>query len=415
MSLSLRVKARAVLLSELAARTAEVPDPTFAHPVLEHVVGRTVAVIGDPEVGLLDLLEQSLYRVFVLEEGERLAGDAMVDSIIVCGRSLEDFEANELDELISHALWSVVFFDCDGAESLELRGLAKFPDRQLYVLEKYADSQDGELLFSAAVRLRSKTADGWDYHLSLADSDQIIRATGDEEFSNNAVVFVQAESIITSQDSDLFGVLDAKVLRSDDDAHPDSVFALLSRAACRNLLRDGVEVTTSEELARHANVPVEKLTDARRVLRGFLGTQEEAVELLRERFNLNGVQADDLLGLEVSQFKATGDTLPHRVIGVVLEPETPYGPHGVWFPRETIEAIQQQQASAALNHENVSDDHVRIVSTVIDENGEHAKPGSLLVECEVAEDVYDGIVTGAYRGFSIRGSAVLAGSGGAKE
>jgi hypothetical protein len=172
-------------------------------------------------------------------------------------------------------------------------------------------------------------------------------------------------------------------------------------------------------------LPTAAVAQARAILDGYAGSEEGAIALLRHRLPdaipqwqaepESALQPGAPFDVTVQRYVTTetiNDTdsqVQHAAWGVVLEPETPYGLHGVWFSPSTIRVLAASPPATveALNHRHAVDG-LTILQSFIDEDGSHAKPGSWIIGCALSPEVYEAINAGAYTGFSIKGLATLA-------
>lgn len=393
MSIEQIVRAYAAVEDELARRDLlEVPEPPS--PILEHVVGRTVLYRGS-ESDVPAILSDQGYRVL---SDESIEATEQYDTVIVHGRELSTNTVQMYEALARYAL---ILSECTG-EGLKERQMTD----GLHVVEKYTERPTSAISIVATVGSRIRTTAGWDYRLSLADGFEV-RAVAEQEYPRGTAVLVACSGAVVADNGTGLGLLGGEVLRSigEGEAELTSSLELLVRAESESALSVAHSLESGDFVSTLGIVPA-MADQARRALRGFVGTGDEAVALLRTR--LPEAFAEPPLELEVRQFTVS-DEAAHAVVGVVLEPETPYGPNGVWFPAELIRtlAATTPESVAALNHSIPTD--CRITLSMIDEAGAYAKPGSWIIGCELPDELYEAVKAGTYRGFSIKGLAIVEG------
>ena len=400
MSILLRTQAQDRILSELRSK-APVPDPTFPSPILEYTVGRSVVVVGNDTSAyeLARLLEDQLYLVEVVSADPIPWPAEMADTVIVLNRAVNEALLNEAN---NNSCLATVFFRCTLPGSVDQRFRV---NDELVSMEKYADT----VTFSATAIQRTLTDSGWQYNVALNDG-HVLRAASDTEYKNGQPVLVAAENVVISGDT--VGIIGGKVLRAISEAS-SSIPSLILRASVQDKVRDG-EIVKVEDLLSRLGV-TDNRVQAKGLLEHFVGSEEEAKVLLTERMNSLTLSSEADMDLDVRSFKAEAEELegPHRVVGVLLEPEVPYGSERVWFSKETLSKIYMTDISEEINHKDPGTVGLKILRSFINgEDGElwdKAKAGSWLIECEVDEALYQSILQGEYQGFSIKGKGLIAG------
>lgn len=396
MSIDQIVRAYIAVESELVARgLLDVPEPPSA--VLEHVVGRTVLYRGSDN-DLPAMLTEQGYKVL---SDDSVEATGQFDTVIVHGR---DLSADQVMAYDAMARFSLILSDCKG-DGLKARQITD----GLSVTEKWGEQRPPSAIsLVAMVHNRIRTATGWDYRLVLADGTEV-RAYADTEYPRGATVAVGCSGVVADLDGGTgMGLLDGAVIRAYND-QPDVLltesYELIVRASVEGCL-SGARTLESSDLLSRLRVPLDKVDSAKRLLRGFAGTEDEARSLLDTRLGITStIEHEDGLEIDVARF--TEDDTTHSVVGVVLEPNTPYGPLDLWFPPEVIREIAATGPDqiTSLNHRMATG--CRITLSMIDEQGRYAKPGSWIVGCELSPELYAEIKAGTYRGFSIRGRATL--------
>jgi hypothetical protein len=394
-SLLTRAKAQLAVLNELRNRGA-VPNPSFPEAILEHIVGRNVLVLpGDNTNELVEKIEDYGYDVTVLDGDAPQWPIESFDTVII----LRAVDEDTLEEAETHAHFAVILKGGTPPESSDYRS---YKDG-LIVYERYAE--ENVLTFSATVVERLKIDELWDYRLELGDH-RVVRATAEAVYRNGDRVLLTADGVVTN--GNVLGILNGIILTSlPIEGKTDTTASLLVRAIKNHRVYEG-ESTTTEIVLEGLDLTPDQLIEARRLLSGFVGTEFEARVFLQDRLHL---PSEDDLALTIDKFapEAPNAEGPHKVVGVLLEPETPYGEEQIWFSAETIKRIYGELTQGALDHIDASPEEVRILRSMLDEQGDYAKPGSWLIECEVSNEVYDAIIAGKYTGFSIRGSGLMAG------
>lgn len=392
-TLKLLTQAYVSVEDEMLRRGLLVSVPAAYPPAFNHIVGRTVLLVGSDAEGYEAMLTEQGYRVTLANTTDTEFPDA--DTVVVLNYDLPD---ETFRSLFLHAGLAMV---CVGSER-PIIGLSRIADNT-YAIDKYHEENAPVSISTvASVRSRTKTAAGsWDYILELSDN-VTVRALSDTEFPNGTRVNVSAEGVITTGDK--LGLLHSRVI-AETDLPSDSPCNLLSRAQRADLLFQGSALLESEDFINRAGFNKEYTRKIRHVLRGFAGTFDEAVTLVKERVPEAITEPDRPFGTVSLQVL---DDAQHMAWGIVLEPNVPYGKRGIWFSRDTVAAIVDEGVTVgAVDH--VDSDEVRVTESFIDTDGKFARPGSWIVGCEVSDAVFEKIQRGEYTGLSIKGTAVLAG------
>lgn len=339
--------------------------PEFS-PILQHVVGRTVLMVGD-DMEMYSNLQDHGFKVFTYNEE---VTPEPADTVIV----LRGMDQNDIKRFGDLAHYAVV----------------NSHDSKLDVFTKY---QEDDLPFTPRLAIGARTinrtlfTDHWMYALNLADTDVVLRASAptNVDYPNGSVVRVRASGIVATDET--VALIDGEI---DGAAEEISTLSdVLTESYQLNAIHEGRSVTLEEVLGSD----VESDVAIRQDLIGRAGT----IESLQSRFQVR------------SDIHLTANDVGHSAIGVVLEPETPYGRQGFWFDSETIRAIVDEGVDAitAVNHQEglVNFD---IIRSWINDDPTVAKPGSWLIECSLDDKMYEQIRAGTFRGFSIKGTATLA-------
>lgn len=387
-SLTSIIRAAAAVRDELQSRGLIEVEPHAA--ILEGVVGRYVTVLGEDDEGIIPMLEGMGYKVNQNGKTE--------DTILVLGNIPEV----ELDALKERAVWSLL---CYGDAERSAGGLVVF--------SKISSEMPAPVMFTAKTLSRTKTLGGWEYGLELADGKKV-RAASDEEYPNGSAVRIDCDGVVVTNKS--IGILNGRVTASLN-AVSDISTVICTSALRSNCLFDGSQVSTEAVLQRVGVYDLEHLDRAKLILQGFAGTPDDAISLLQRRAPEIFIPKTDggESNIEVTRFVDStlgeeSDSV-HQIVGVVLEPETPYGPHNVWFSKATLSRIASEYdgdelLGGALNHKDSSQVKV-IASGIWDGDRAVAKRGSWVVTCKVTDDVHAAVVAGTYRGFSVKGIGIL--------
>ena len=363
--------------------------------VLEHVVGRTVALVGDNSL-LADLLTEEGYIVEQLSFDEVLTSKTLYDTVVSIGYGLNPI----IDKL---SKWSTVMFN-DGEVGFNY----KFNDG--------VDEPKRNLAFRGNVLRRYKSGDTWFYDVATLDTDKSIRLSSADLFTDNTIVVVRCDGLVIDKDN--IACVGGQLEKSRFDV-PHSFNDVLRIATDMNVVYQATKVYTVEDFITQHGLNERYSSDITKLIRGYVGTDDEVIEMLEEKLPEAFIveptpveTEDEAISFEVTHL-TNEDDQTHRVLGVVLEPNTSYGKDGIWFSAKTIENIAHNylvnNPTGALDH--LDNSEVRIVESYVAKsneiiNGNKVVKGTWLVSCQVTDEVYEAIKEGKYTGLSIKGRAI---------
>lgn len=370
---------RSYLAVERELQTRGLLEVPARPPILHHVVGRTVLLLGDsPE--LYTALTGDGYKVSTDPEES-------ADTVIVVGQEVSD---DDLEALRSQAHYALICHDCGLPMNDDLDPIAD----TTAVIRKYDLTTDvPRVRCIAETKLRTMVADGWEYLLALEDGTAI-RARSQQEFPDGTNVIVVAEALSGTEDG-AFALVHGVI--EQETEYGLSTRCDVIRSACATGSLTEAVAYSSDAILKELRVRAEFYPQARAALRGFAGTADEAVELL-QRSVPNAIEPESPA---FDVYLTPGDAANHRATGIVLEPYTPYGPHNIWFTPDTIAELAQIASVESLNHRTPTD--LAVTRSFIDETG------AWVIECELPEPLYRAVCDGTYTGFSIKGVATVAG------